>query len=213
MGGTGLLVVGWVLAGAAGGVVTRGLLGRLRRGAAVPVGVCEGLLAGLWGASGAGWTFGLVPGRLLPLLLGLGWLLVAAGPVDVLHRRLPDVLTVPAAPAGLLLVAPVGVVAVGRGVAGALVALSAYGVLHLRSPTSLGAGDVKLAGALGGALAGLSWLAAALAAALAGLLTVLFALVTRQALVPHGPGMLAAAWVVAVGVALAGAPVGAGGGG
>jgi leader peptidase (prepilin peptidase) / N-methyltransferase len=201
------------LAGVLAGVAARLLLGRLRRGAAVPAGSCEVLLAGLWASAGLGWALGLVPGRLLPLLLGLGWLGVAAGSVDVLHRRLPDALTVPAIPAGLVLLAPVGPVAVGRGVAGAAVALSLYGVLHLLSPTSLGAGDVKLAGSLGAALTGLSWSATLLAAVLAGLVTVGLALLTRQPVVPHGPGMLAAAWVVAVGQAVVGAPLGATGGG
>ena len=42
-------------------------------------GGCEALLAGLWGVTGLGWALGLLPGRLLPLLLGLGWLGVAAG--------------------------------------------------------------------------------------------------------------------------------------
>ena len=40
----------------------------------------------------------------------------------------------PAIPAGLLLLAPVGTAAVARGVAGAAVALSAYGALHLLRP-------------------------------------------------------------------------------
>lgn len=213
MGWTVLLVVGWMVAGAGCGAAVRMLLGWLRRGAVVPAGVCEGLLAGLWGMTGAAWLFGLVPGRLLPPLLGLGWLAVAAGPVDVLHRRLPDALTLPAVPAGLLLVAPTGTTAVGRGAVGALLGVSVYGVLHLRAPAALGAGDVKLATALGGALAGISWPAAALAAVLAGGLTVLTALVTRQAQVPHGPAMLAAAWLAATGVVVSGAPLGGADGG
>jgi leader peptidase (prepilin peptidase) / N-methyltransferase len=107
---------------------------------------------------------------------------------------------------------PIGPAAVARGVAGAAAGLSAYGALHLLRPASLGAGDVKLAGSLGAVLAGVSWPSAALAAVLASLLTVALALVTRQARVPHGPGMVTAAWAV-LAAAGAGAPVGPAGGG
>ena len=80
--------------------------------------------------------------------------------------------------------------------------------MHLLAPASLGAGDVKLAGSLGAALAGLSWPAAALAAVLAGLLTRgCSPWSPGRRLVPHGPGMLAAAWVVAWSASLAGGQV------
>jgi leader peptidase (prepilin peptidase)/N-methyltransferase len=207
-----LLAVVFALAGGVAGGGARLLLGRLRRGAVVRAGCCEVLLAVLWAATGLAWTSGLLPGRLLPVLLGLAWLGVAAGTVDVLRRRLPDALTLPAVPAGLLLLTPVGPAAVARGVAGAAVGLSAYGAVHLLRPAALGAGDVKLAGSLGAVLAGVSWPAAALAAVLAGLVTVALALVTRQAAVPHGPGMVTAAWAV-LAVVAAGAPVGPAGGG
>ncbi|HVH23963.1 MAG TPA: prepilin peptidase, partial [Pseudonocardia sp.] len=165
--------------------------------ARVGTGPCEALLGGLSGVTGLGWAVGLLPGRLVPLLLGMAWLGVAAGTVDVLHRRLPDALTMPAIPAGLLLLCPAGSGAVVRGVAGAVVALSAYGTVHLVAPAALGAGDVKLAGSLGAALAGLWWPAPLLAAMLAGVVTLVLALLTRQAVVPHGPGLLAGSWVVA----------------
>ena len=141
-----LLAVVCALAGGVAGGGARLLLGRLRRGVAVRVGCCEVLLGGLWAVAGLAWASGSLSGRLLPVLLGLAWLGVAAGAVDVLRRRLPDALTVPAIPAGLLLLVPIGPAAVARGVAGAAVGLSAYGVLHLLRPASLGAGDVKLAG-------------------------------------------------------------------
>jgi leader peptidase (prepilin peptidase) / N-methyltransferase len=202
-----LLAVVCALAGGVAGGGARLLLGRLRRGVVVRVGCCEVLLGGLWAVAGLAWASGSLSGRLLPLLLGLAWFGVAAGAVDVLRRRLPDALTVPAIPAGLLLLVPLGPAAVARGVAGAAVGLSAYGALHLVRPAALGAGDVKLAGSLGAVLAGVSWPAAALAAVLAGLLTVTLALITSQATVPHGPGMVTAAWAV-LAAAAAGAPVG-----
>ena len=104
-----------VLGGWAGGGV-RLLLGRLRGGAGAGAGRCEALLARSVGRSpGCGWAVGAAcRDAWLPLLLGLGWLGVAAGAVDVLHRRLPDALTLPAIPAGLLLLCPVGAGAVAR---------------------------------------------------------------------------------------------------
>jgi leader peptidase (prepilin peptidase) / N-methyltransferase len=212
MGSTSVLIgLAFALIGAACGAGARRLLGRLRRGVVVPAGSSELLLAAWWGLTGLGWALGLLPGRLLPLLLGLSWLGVAAGTVDVLRRRLPDALTLPAVPLGLVLLAPLGPVAVARGMAGAVVAVSAYGALHLLAPTAVGAGDVKLAGSLGAVLSGVGWPAAVLGAALAGVVTVLLALLMRQSVVPHGPGMLAAGWVVVAGLGVAGAPVGGAG--
>ena len=84
--------------------------------------------------------------RWLPVLLGLGWLAVAAGAVDLLHQRLPDALTLPALPLALLLLAPLGPEVVLRAVVGAVVAFVAYAAAHLAAPAAMGAGDVKLAG-------------------------------------------------------------------
>ena len=89
--------------------------------------VCELAVGALWAATGCLWGAGQLPSAWLPALLGLGWLGVAAGVVDVRHRRLPDALTAPAAclaPLGLL---PLGAGAVGRGLLGALVAVVGYG--------------------------------------------------------------------------------------
>jgi leader peptidase (prepilin peptidase)/N-methyltransferase len=202
-----VVVVLFTALGGWAGVGVRLLLARLARGARVGTGPCEAVLGGLAGVTGLGWALGLLPGRLVPLLLGLAWLGVAAGTVDVLHRRLPDALTMPAIPAGLLLVCPAGPGALARGAAGAVVALSAYGTVHLVAPSALGAGDVKLAASLGAALAGLWWPALVVAALLAGAVTLVLALLTRQPVVPHGPGLLAGGWVAAW-LAVVGAPHG-----
>jgi leader peptidase (prepilin peptidase)/N-methyltransferase len=213
-----LTVVAFALAGGLIGIGIRMLLSRLRRGARVRPGGCESVLAMLWCTAGAGWVSGLVPGNRVPLLLGVGWLAVAAGSVDLLHRRLPDALTVPAVPIGLLLLVPLGPAAVGRGFAGAALGFVVYAVVHVLAPADLGAGDVKLAGSLGGVLAGLSWSAMAVAAVVAALLSAASApaaslrhpsmgFTTARAppdppehrvrsTVPHGPSMLAATWLV-----------------
>jgi leader peptidase (prepilin peptidase) / N-methyltransferase len=157
--------------GAPAGAAARRLLGRLRRGARIPPPWCEIGVALAWAGTGAAVGLGAVPGRWLPALLGVGWLAVAAGTVDLLHHRLPDALTLPALPLALLLLAPVGPVAVLRGAAGAAVALAAYGALHLAAPAAMGGGDVKLAAPLGAVLGAASWPALLLAGTLAALLS------------------------------------------
>ncbi len=217
-----LTTVAFVLAGGLAGIGIRILLGRLRRGAQLRIGRSETALAMLWCAAGAGWLSGLIPVTRLPMLLGLSWLAVAAGSVDLLHRRLPDALTVPAVPLGLLLLAPLGPAAVGRGLAGAVLAFTVYAAVHLLAPADLGAGDVKLAASLGAVLAGLSWSAMAVAAVMAALLSTLLSAAVALATsvrhptpwataarappdapehrvrrtVPHGPSMLAATWLM-----------------
>jgi leader peptidase (prepilin peptidase) / N-methyltransferase len=196
--------------GLAAGAAARLLLRRLRRGARVPPPWCEVGVAVAWGATGALAGAGAVPLRWLPVLLALGWLAVAAAAVDVLHHRLPDALTLPALPLAMLLLVPLGSAVLRRGLAGAAVAFTAYAVVHLALPGALGAGDVKLAAPLGAVLAAASWPALVLAAVLAALLSGAMAvavLVTarshgrpRGAALPHGPPMVVAGWLVALGV-------------
>jgi leader peptidase (prepilin peptidase)/N-methyltransferase len=202
------------------GSAARLLLCWLRRGARVPQPWCELTVGALWAAGGYGWAAGWLPGRWLPLLLGLGWLAVAAGAVDIAHRRLPDALTLPALPAALLLTVPLGGPSVQRAALGAGLLYAVYLAVRLLAPGSLGAGDVKLAGPLGAALGAASWTALVQGAVLASLLTVVLTVVlaavalladpvvagpARRALrrgMPHGPSMLVAGWLV---VAVAGA--------
>jgi leader peptidase (prepilin peptidase)/N-methyltransferase len=180
---------------------------------------CEAGVAVVWAAVGAGWGAGLLPAPWVPALLGLGWLAVAAGAVDVLHRRLPDALTLPALPVALLLLLPVGAGAVLTGAAGALVAAACHAVPHLLDRRAIGAGDVKLAAPLGAVLAAVSWPALVLAAVLAALLTGLAAVagfatgrLGRGAALPHGASMLTATWLVTAWLTAAGA-AGSGGAG
>ncbi len=129
--------------------------------------------------------------------------MIALSAYDIRHRRLPNWLTLPGF-AVVLLVAS----ASGRGAAAALGAgaLSAvYLLVHLVSPTAMGAGDVKLAlglGALTGCFGGDVWLLAALGAPLLTGATAVVAVLRRSGpSVPHGPSMCLAS-VVALGVAL-----------
>lgn len=195
------VLLGAALPGAAAGAAARVLLGRMARGTRVRAPVCEVAVAALWTAVAGAWAAGVLPGRWVPVLLGLAWFGTAAGLVDVRHRRLPDALTLPAVPAAVGLVTPLGADAVGRAVLGVLVAAAVHAAVHLAVPGSLGAGDVKLAAALGAPLAVVSWPALVLAAVLASALTTAAALVRRRDAVPHGPSMLLGSAVVLVAAA------------
>jgi len=124
----------------------------------------------------------------------LAWLAVLSA-YDIYSRRLPNWLTLPGA-AVILAVAA----AHGRGVAallGAVTLFVIYAVVHLLSPTAMGAGDVKLAlgiGALTATFGSDVWLLAALAAPMltAGW-AVVIVLRRSEHTVPHGPSMCAAA--------------------
>jgi leader peptidase (prepilin peptidase) / N-methyltransferase len=222
--GIALPVVMFAGAGVWAGAGARLLLRRLRRGTRIPPPRCELGVAALWAATGAAWAVGGVPGEWVPALLGLGWLAVAAGVVDLRHRRLPNALTVPALPVALLLLLAVGPAAVVRGAAGAAVAVAVHAALHLVDRRAVGAGDVKLAAPLGAVLAAVGWPALVLAAVAAASFTAVLAAVSSAVssvlsagaaapaprarapappavtgrAVPHGPSMLLATWLVTV---------------
>ncbi len=124
----------------------------------------------------------------------LAWL-VALSAFDIRSRRLPNYLTLPGAAVMLL-----GATVLGRGgaaVLGAVALFAVYLVVHLITPSGMGAGDVKLAigvGALTGTFGIDVWAASALAAPLltAGF-AVVIALRRAASTVPHGPSMCLAA--------------------
>lgn len=223
------VVVGFAFLGLVGGAGARVLVGRLRRGTTIAPPWCEAALGTLWSVSAWSWTTGRLPGEWLPLLLGLGWLAVAAGSVDLLRGRLPDALTFPALPVVLLLVVPLGPASVARACAGAVALFGIHLLVRRTAPSAMGAGDVKLAAPLGAALAAVSWSALVVWAVLAASGTAAWAVglvvrarrrhtravttpggrdVTRHrgvgaaTAVPHGPSMLAAAWLVVASGAL-----------
>ncbi|MBC3192576.1 prepilin peptidase [Pseudonocardia sp. C8] len=192
-------------AGALAGALTRCWLARLRRGAPVEPPWCEAGLGVLWAGLGAVGAGGLIDVRWAPVLAVVCWLGVAGAATDLLRRRLPDALTLPALPAVVLALLPAGPGAVLRGVAGALLLAGAYAAVHLISPVAMGAGDVKLAGPVGAAVTGPSWSALAAAALLTALLSAAVAgcaLLAGRARwgsrLPHGPVLLGSALVVIV---------------
>ena len=118
------------------------------------------------------------------------WLVVLSV-YDIRERRLPNWLTVPGALA-ILAVAAAG----GRGVpalSGAIGLAFLYLVVHLISPASMGAGDVKLAVGVGGLTGAYGFDVWALAAIVAPLLTATWASLPIKrrpdSAVPHGPSM------------------------
>ncbi|GAA0619970.1 hypothetical protein GCM10010174_43020 [Kutzneria viridogrisea] len=180
-------------AGAAGRVLLR----RLRRGTRVPPPWCELAVAGLWAL--AGW---LLPAWWLPVPLALAWFGVLLAATDLAHRRLPDALTLPAYPVVALALCCAALIGPSSGLlprallAGALF-FAAHLVIRLASPVALGAGDVKLSGVVGAALGAVSWPALLVGALAAATITALLTpLTARGGLTPHGPGLLAATYLL-----------------
>lgn len=106
---------------------------------------------------------------------------------DVTQRRLPDLLTLPAAGIAVAVccVEP-------RGWAGLI-----WPAMYVMAGPGFGGGDVKLAVSLGIMLAVTGGVGAVLAGMLlASCFTVFFLLFSRQKIAPHGPSMLASAWMV-----------------
>lgn len=191
-------VVTGVVAGAGGAVLLR----RITRGVRVPTLACGVLVAALWAVIVV--RAGGLPVWWWPVPLVLAWSGVLLGAADLAVRRLPDALTLPAYPvvAVLLAVAAVGMGDTDllvRACAGALLWAGGYAAVRLVDPSALGGGDVKLAGSLGALTAASSWAGLLLAVLAASAVTVVVAGPARlfgYRDVPHGPAMLAAAWLV-----------------
>lgn len=190
--GCALVAVGWpsrivafAAAGAVVGAAGRIFLERLDIPCRPPW--CEVAGALLSGAAGSRTEWWWVP-------LLLGWLAVPLAAADLTSRRLPDALTLATYPVLVLAVLPG---AGWRALAGVAVFGGAHLVVRALAPRAMGGGDVKLAGGLGAVLGALGWADLALAAALAAIGTLLLAVVTRSRTAPHGPGLLAATWLLA----------------
>ena len=145
----------------------------------------------------------------LPAFLTLAAASVLLSVIDLQHQRLPNAVLGPWAVAALALLL-VDTMARGtwesllRALLGAAISFAVYLVLALISPSSLGMGDVKLAGVLGLYLGYLGWRTLILGAvggfviaALIGIVLLAMRRVTLRTQVPFGPPMLAAA-IVAV---------------
>jgi leader peptidase (prepilin peptidase)/N-methyltransferase len=164
------------------------------------------VLGALWGW--LGWRFGDLAGwAALPAYLLFAWMTVVLVWIDADVHRLPDGIVLPAYPALLVLVA----LAAGglgqwsslwRALACMAALYAAYFVLAFISPSSLGFGDVKLAGLIGLVLGWLGvphLLLGALAGFLVGGVVGLVLLVGRRvglrSHIAFGPSMLVGAFL------------------
>ena len=160
----------------------------------------------LWALVGLRLASGDLPPWWAPIPLSLTWLAVLLTVTDLRHRRLPDALTLPAYPIAAALLAAAAAAGGGWPIAGgaaigAALYLSAHAAIHLVSPRSLGAGDVKLSGSLGAVLGAIGWPTLIIAAWLAAVCTLGLRVAAPRlfrAGVPHGPGLMAATCLVAV---------------
>lgn len=137
----------------------------------------------------------------LPVPLLLGWLAVLLSVCDVTASRLPDALTLPAYPVAAVMLTWVGYWSRAPGlvvdaVIGAVLFTGTYAVVRVVSPGAIGPGDVKLAGSLGAVVGAVSVAAVLMCMVAAAFLTLLQSAVVRRRSVPHGPAMLAPAWLV-----------------
>lgn len=210
---TPLVLLVFAAAGAVAGTAARLLLARLRRGAVVRLGWCETATAILWAVTGHQLATDALPWWWLPPVLAVTWLAVPLTATDLLHRRLPDTLTLP----GFIAVATaIGLAAAFGGGPALAAAAAAGGVLllvlhagaHLVNPASLGAGDVKLSATVGAVLGAVGWTALLAGIVLAALVTLIVGALWRRSRhgIPHGPGLLAATCLFALcpGTGLAG---------
>ncbi|MFL6062439.1 MAG: prepilin peptidase, partial [Marmoricola sp.] len=132
---------------------------------------------------------------------------IALALIDLDVRRLPDVLVLPAYPvlAALLAIDADGH-ALLRGLYAGAALFAFYFVIAIAAPGSMGFGDVKLAGVLGGVLGYLSWGALLTGAfggfllgAVVGVILILARGADRKTAVPFGPFMILGAWVSILG--------------
>ncbi|MFI6094042.1 prepilin peptidase [Lentzea sp. NPDC051213] len=109
--------------------------------------------------------------------------------IDLRHHRLPDVLTLPLGVTLLVLEFQ----RLGAALLGAVILGGAHLAVRTWRPALMGGGDVKLAAGLGTVLALPLLLPAAI---LSSAVTLAVAALRRTRNVPHGPGLLAATWVL-----------------
>lgn len=148
-------------------------------------------------------------------LAGFG---VALAAIDLDTHRLPDALVVPLIATALILFTAAWIVggdgqAMVRALVGMLAMSGAYAALWFAKPGAMGAGDVKLAVALGlflgwggwGALV-VGFIAAFAIGSAAGAILIMRGRIDRRGGIPFGPSMIAGAWVgIVFGAPLAGA--------
>jgi leader peptidase (prepilin peptidase) / N-methyltransferase len=147
------------------------------------------------------------PHPALPAYLYLGAISIALALIDLEHYRLPDALTLPSYPVGLVLLLIAAVANSSwwpyeRALIGMAALFAFYDVVAFVAPKGMGGGDVKLSGVLGLYLGWLGWSQLAVGAFMAFLVggvvsvgLVMFAGAGRKTRVPFGPFMLVGAFI------------------
>lgn len=201
---TWLTVTAIAIAGSVVGTLIRHLLARIPRGTTVKPGVCELTVAILWSSIAYRWTTGHIHPGWLPLAFFFTAATTALTMTDLHHRRLPNVLTIPAYPitAACIAIAALSTdnpATLWQAATGAALFLASHAAVHLLRPTALGAGDVKLSAPVGATLGAVHLAALPAAAVLAAFTTLLLATAPPNHIksrwrsgIPHGPGLLAA---------------------
>jgi leader peptidase (prepilin peptidase)/N-methyltransferase len=155
----------------------------------------------------AAWSAWLTSGWLLWASCGLGWALLALAFIDWREFRLPDFLTLPLIPAGLLVSwllggTPLLTAAVIGAVAGAVfILLVRWGYAALRHREGIGLGDVKLFAAAGAWVGWVGLPSVLLVAALFALASALLRYARKDRLsaderVPFGTFLCLGIWLV-----------------
>ena len=145
--------------------------------------------------------------RLLPAYLVFMALGIALTLIDLDVRRLPDVLVLPAYPVlALLLLLDQNPHALLRATYAAAALFAGFFLIAMVARGSMGFGDVKLSGLVGGMLGYVSWGAFITGAflgfflgAVVGVLLMSMAKAGRKTALPFGPFMIAGAWVSLLG--------------
>ena len=151
------------------------------------------------------WLVGISPA--LPAFLVFAAAAVVLGTVDVIEKRLPDAVVLPALVTTALLLAIAAAITGDWGsllgaVLGAVALFALYFLLALISPSGIGMGDVKLAALVGLVLGSAGWgvwvsgaLAGFVVGGLVSIVALLLRRVTLRGSLPFGPSMLAGAYI------------------
>jgi leader peptidase (prepilin peptidase)/N-methyltransferase len=172
-----------------------------------PISVRYPLVELLTGAVFAGLAARLGLDWALPAFLYLGAVCVALALIDLDHKRLPNVLTLPSYVVGIVLLGAAALLEgeprlIVRALLGMAILYGIYFLLAFAYPAGMGFGDVKLAGVLGLYLGYLGWetwfvgwLLGFMLGGLFGVLAILVRRASRKTQVPYGPFMIAGAFV------------------
>ena len=152
------------------------------------------------------WAITVVPGWLAWVTCGLGWALLALAMIDGKHLLLPDSLTLPLIPAGLLVAWSLSSDqfrshVVGAAVGFLLLWIIAFFYRRIRNRDGLGLGDAKLFAAAGAWLGWQALPSVILVAAASGLAAALLQArwhgsLNSQHPLPFGPYLAGAFWLV-----------------